>query len=433
MSAGSTRETRSISIVAAEGSGLAPRYRHVRAQSEAIARPLAIEDYVVQSMPDVSPTKWHLAHTTWFFETFVLARFASTYQPIDPRYGYLFNSYYEAVGARHPRLERGLLSRPTVAEIYDYRAHVDRAMASLLERASPSVLEEVASLVELGIQHEEQHQELMLTDLKHVLGRNPLRPAYGGAIQSTVTERETEPLRFHDQPGGLVSIGHDGPGFAFDNETPRHRVFLRPCRLADRLVTNGEYLAFIEAGGYARPEFWLSDGWAAVQARGWQAPHYWERAGTGWCEYTLAGLVPLARSVPVTHVSYYEADAYARFAGVRLPTEAEWEASAARHPISGNFVESGIAHPRPAPLGEGISQLFGDAWEWCASAYLAYPGYRPWAGAVGEYNGKFMSNQFVLRGGSCATPGPHIRATYRNFFPPDARWQFTGIRLAEDV
>jgi len=432
MSAGSSRETRSNSKAVGEGQAPARRYHSVRAQSEALARPLAVEDYVVQSMPDVSPTKWHLAHTTWFFETFVLARFAPSYEPLEPRYGYLFNSYYESVGARHPRPERGMLSRPTVAETYDYRAHVDRAMGALFGRAGSAVLEEAASLIELGLQHEEQHQELMLTDLKHVLGRNPLRPAYGSAAPMP-PEHEVQALRFFDQPGGLISIGHEGPEFAFDNETPRHRVFLRPYRLADRLVTNGEFLAFIEAGGYSRPEFWLSDGWATLQAHGWQAPLYWERADSGWFEYTLAGGAPLMHSAPVSHVSYYEADAYSRFAGARLPTETEWEAVAARQPTSGNFVERRHYHPSAAPDDDGVRQLYGDAWEWTGSAYLAYPGYRPWAGAVGEYNGKFMSNQFVLRGGSCATPERHVRATYRNFFPPDARWQFTGIRLAEDA
>jgi ergothioneine biosynthesis protein EgtB len=415
------------------GGALGGRYAAIRARSEALAAPLAVEDQVVQSMPDVSPTKWHLAHTSWFFETFVLERFVPGYRTHDARYRYLFNSYYEGVGSRHPRPERGLLSRPTVAEIRAYRARIDAAMGDLLAQPAART-SEVADLVELGLQHEEQHQELILTDLKHVLGRNPLRPAYGGAPAARASGAAAGPLAFHELPGGLVSIGHDGAGFAFDNETPRHRVHISPHRLAERLVTNGEYLAFIEAGGYRRAEFWLSDGWAAVTGRGWCAPLYWERDGDRWAEYTLRGLAPVDPAAPVCHVSYYEADAFARFAGGRLPTEAEWETAAARQPLGGNLLESGAFHPRPAGQdGHGIAQLYGDVWEWTASAYLAYPGFRPWPGAVGEYNGKFMSGQFVLRGGSCATPTAHVRASYRNFFPPDARWQFSGIRLAEEA
>jgi len=428
-----SRETRPVEPDLTALREVGARYRVIRQRSEALAAPLAVEDYVVQSMPDVSPTKWHLAHITWFFETFVLAKFAPRYRPLDPRYNYLFNSYYETIGARHPRPERGLLSRPTVEETYAYRAHVDRAIEELVSACPPASVPELLPLIELGLQHEEQHQELMVTDLKHVLGRNPLRPTYGGARQRPTRGTNQRPLRFIEQPGGLVSIGHDGPGFTFDNETPRHRVFLGAYRLGDRLITNGEYLAFIEGGGYGRPELWLSEGWAAVQSRGWQAPLYWERAGDGWAEYTLAGLSPLDPAAPVTHVSYYEADAFARFAGKRLPTETEWESAAARLPVTGEFMESGAFHPGAAPIEEGLSQIYGDVWEWTGSAYLAFPGYRPWEGAVGEYNGKFMSNQFVLRGGSCATPRTHIRPTYRNFFPPDARWQFSGIRLAEDA
>jgi ergothioneine biosynthesis protein EgtB len=411
---------------------ISARYRKVRAQSEALCTTLEPEDYVVQSMPDVSPTKWHLAHISWFFETFILGRFTNTYRVFHPGFGYLFNSYYEAAGPRHPRPERGLLTRPTVAEVYAYRAHVDTAMQAFIETGADDAFAEAAALIELGLHHEQQHQELMLTDIKHSLGCNPLYPAF--AERTLQAAPAPGPLAFLDMPGGIVRLGHDGDGFAFDNETPRHRVLIEPYRLADRLVTNAEYLEFIEAGGYRKPEYWLSDGWATVQARGWTAPLYWERRAAGWDEFTLTGMAPLDLAAPVCHVSYYEADAYARFRAKRLATEAEWEAAAAALPIAGNFVESGAFHPRPPePAGEaGLQQVYGDLWEWTASAYLPYPGFKPLPGAVGEYNGKFMCNQFVLRGGSCATPANHIRPTYRNFFPPDARWQFSGIRLAED-
>ncbi|MGD9538004.1 MAG: ergothioneine biosynthesis protein EgtB [Alphaproteobacteria bacterium] len=409
----------------------AARFREVRAQSEALCATLEPEDYVVQSMPDASPTKWHLAHVSWFFETFVLGRFADSYRVFHPGFGYLFNSYYEGAGPRHPRPERGLLTRPTVAEVYAYRAHVDAAMLAFIDKGAEAALAEAAPLIELGLNHEQQHQELLLTDIKHGLGCNPLRPAFADAKPHAAPAQG--PLAFIDMPGGIVRLGHGGEGFAFDNETPRHRVLVEPYRLADRLVTNAEYLEFIEAGGYGKPEFWLSDGWATVQARGWGAPLYWERRDKGWEEFTLAGMAALDPAAPVCHVSYYEADAYARFRGKRLATEAEWEAAAASAPIMGNFAESGAFHPRAAAgKATGLRQLYGDVWEWTASAYLAYPGFKPLPGAVGEYNGKFMCNQFVLRGGSCATPADHIRPTYRNFFPPDARWQFSGIRLAED-
>lgn len=410
---------------------IAAQYNVIRAASEALCASLEPEDYVVQSMPDVSPTKWHLAHVSWFFETFVLARFQPSYRPYHPGFAYLFNSYYEGAGARHPRPKRGLLTRPTVAETYAYRAHVDRAMLDLMADAPDPAFGDAATLIELGLNHEEQHQELMLTDIKHVFGCNPLRPVFAKSEKAVPVASER--LGFAGFPGGVVGLGHGGEGFAFDNETPRHRVLLGAYRLADRLVTNGEYLEFIVADGYKRPELWLADGWDAVKSRGWVAPLYWEQQRGGWAEFTLAGLLPLDLDASVCHVSYYEADAYARFRAKRLPTEAEWEAAAAALPIAGNFVESRVFHPRPAGEGSGLRQMFGDLWEWTASAYLAYPGFRPWPGAVGEYNGKFMVNQFVLRGGSCATPVRHIRPTYRNFFPPDARWQFTGIRLAEDA
>jgi len=404
-------------------------YRAVRRATEALCAPLVAEDYVVQAMPDVSPAKWHLAHTTWFFETFVLVPYVSGYEPLDARYHHLFNSYYESVGRPFPRPARGHLSRPTVAEVYAYRAHVDKAMSTLLE-GDPGGRSDLDAIVELGLNHEQQHQELIVTDVKYNLGINPLAPAYQtGAIPRA---RRSPALTFVDVAGGRVAIGHDGAGFAFDNERPRHDVWLKPYRLASRLVTNGEYMEFMEAGGYGRPELWLSDGWATVQAQGWEAPLYWQRADGEWRSFTLAGVDAVDEHAPVVHVSYYEADAYARWREARLPTEAEWEHAARDRAVTGNFVESGILHPVTADDAE-LAQLFGDAWEWTQSAYAPYPGFRPLPGAVGEYNGKFMVSQLVLRGGSCATPQSHVRATYRNFFPPGARWQFTGIRLAGDA
>lgn len=408
------------------------RYAVVRDATEALAAPLSAEDQTVQSMPDVSPTKWHRAHTTWFFETFLLAPHLPGYRPFDPAYGYLFNSYYEAVGSRHPRPERGLLSRPGIAEIARYRAHVDAAMAELLadlDGSRPRLL----ALVELGLQHEQQHQELVLMDIKHVLSLHPLQPIYHAvALSDPVT---APPLVWHDVAGGLRQIGHDGAGFAFDNETPRHRVWLEPFRLASRLVTCGEYAEFIAAGGYRRAEFWLSDGWAAVQQQGWTAPLYWREEEGGWTLFTLAGRRPVHPAEPVVHVSFYEADAFARWAGKRLPAEAEWEVAAVEGgiPLDGNLCRRGATlHPEPA-RGGGFMQMVGDVWEWTASPYTAYPGFRPVAGAIGEYNGKFMSNQMVLRGGAAVTPAGHVRLTYRNFFPPASRWVFGGIRLAEDA
>ncbi|MGV3724461.1 MAG: ergothioneine biosynthesis protein EgtB [Actinomycetota bacterium] len=404
-------------------------YREVRALSEALCRPLATEDYVVQSMPDVSPPKWHLAHTTWFWETFLLIPNAPAYRPFDPRYGYLFNSYYEAVGDRHPRAERGLLSRPTVAETYAYRAHVDEAMHRLLETALD---EPTRALIELGLNHEQQHQELLITDLKHILGANPLRPAYLESAQAT--DVPAPEMRWLSYPGGLLTIGRQGGGFAFDNESPRHQVYALPYRLASRLVTNGEYLQFMSDGGYNRAELWLSEGWATVQQQRWRAPLYWETRDDEWWSYTLGGLRRVSRSEPVCHVSYFEADAFARWAGKRLPTEFEWESAAAEVEPVGNLLDAKRLHVGVAENGLSTpAQLFGDVWEWTASPYVAYPGFRPASGAVGEYNGKFMCNQYVLRGGSCATPPGHVRATYRNFFPPAARWQFSGLRLADEA
>ena len=378
-------------------------------------------------MPDVSPPKWHLAHTSWFFETFLLKPYYPDYRPFHPRFEYLFNSYYEGVGPRHPRPERGLLSRPTVEEVYAYRALVDRAMLRLLEDDRP----EVEPLLTLGINHEQQHQELLVTDIKYNFAVNPLGPEYRSS--RTQTGRTAPPLEWLRYDGGVREIGHDGSGFAFDNERPRHPVYLGSYRLASRLTTNGEYLRFIEDGGYSRASLWLSDGWRAVQERGWQAPLYWERRDAEWWTFTLAGMRPVDPREPVCHVSYYEADAFARWAGCRLPTEAEWEVAAAGVPVDGNLLDPARLHPAVAPPAAGNpAQLYGDVWDWTASPYSAYPGFRPAEGPVGEYNGKFMCNQLVLRGGSCATPPGHIRSTYRNFFPPEARWQFSGIRLAAD-
>jgi ergothioneine biosynthesis protein EgtB len=408
--------------------GLAARYRSVRARTEALARPLGAEDLTVQSMPDASPGKWHLAHTTWFFETFLLGAHEPGWRPVDARYGYLFNSYYEAVGARHPRPQRGLLTRPSLAEVQAYRAAVDERVARLLERG---LAPDAAAILELGLHHEQQHQELFLTDLQHAFSCNPLRPAYAAPLPPA--GRAAPPLAYVEYGGGLHALGHAGSGFAFDNEGPRHRVFVEPFALASRPVTAGEYLDFVADGGYRRPELWLSDGWAAVQANGWSAPLYWE--GEGEALFTLHGLRALAREEPVVHVSYYEADAYARWARARLPTEQEWEIAAVGAPVDGTFADGGRFHPAVAPPGDAGGrpvQLLGDVWEWTASAYAPYPRYRPAAGALGEYNGKFMSGQMVLRGGSCATPAGHVRPTYRNFFPPAARWQFSGIRLATE-
>jgi ergothioneine biosynthesis protein EgtB len=400
---------------------LKDRYPRVRALSEALARPLSHEDQCVQSMPDASPTKWHLAHTTWFFERMVLAG-RDGYCAFDPNYDALFNSYYLGLGTPFLRAERGLLTRPGVDEILAYRRHVDTAMADTFDDP------QLRATIALGLHHEQQHQELLLTDIKHALSRNPLLPAFHAAALGAVAA--PPPLAWLDHPGGLVEIGYDGAGFAFDNERPRHRVLLQPFRLASRLATCGDYLAFIEDGGYERPEFWLSDGWALSRRESWQAPLYW-LAGEPRRIFTLAGARPLDPGEPVAHVSFYEAAAYAAWAGKRLPTEFEWEAVAQTVPLKGRFLDASVLHPRGADGGIP-AQMFGDAWQWTRSAYDPYPGFRPFQGAAAEYNGKFMIGQIVLRGGSCATPQDHVRASYRNFFPPAARWQFSGIRLAED-
>ena len=404
------------------------RYQQVRSWSVKLCEPLERDDYGVQTMPDVSPPKWHLAHTTWFFEAFLLQPHSRDYPLFHDRYGYLYNSYYEAVGDRHPRPQRGLLSRPTVPEIYQYRAHVDSWMERFLAQLDPG--SSLWDLVELGLHHEQQHQELLLTDIKHILAVNPLFPVYHPGSNPTTPQPPAPPLTWHEHPGGLMDIGHDpAEGFAFDNESPRHRVYVEAFTLGSRLITNGEYLAFMEAGGYQHAHYWLSEGWFRVNQEQWRSPLYWHWRDGAWWLMTLQGLKPLPLDEPVSHVSYFEADAYATWRGCRLPTEAEWELVARDQPQVGNFVETQAFHPRVAQ-GEGLQQLYGDVWEWTQSAYLPYPGFKVAPGAIGEYNGKFMCNQMVLRGGSCATSQSHIRPTYRNFFPPDARWQFTGIRLA---
>ena len=417
--------------ISASRSDLATSYTTVRRMSEALSRSLAPDDYGLQAMPDVSPAKWHLAHTTWFFETFLLKTFLSGYQPYHPQFEYLFNSYYEQVGTPFPRTNRALLSRPTVEDVFRYRVQVDEAMLSLLATAEEEHWPEVSARATLGCQHEEQHQELFLTDIKYNFFINPLKPAYCGEL-SVAPPGVGAALKWIEQPGGTLEIGHDGADFAFDNEGPRHRTLLSSYALASRLVTNGEFLEFIMAGGYQRPEYWLSDGWRTARERQWEAPLYWEKADGQWWLFTLAGRRALNENEPVCHVSFYEADAYARWAGQRLPNEAEWEVIAQQQDVRGNLRDAGYLHPVPASPGIEPLQLFGDTWEWTSSAYAPYPGYRPAAGALGEYNGKFMVNQLVLRGGSCVTPAGHIRASYRNFFYPADRWQFTGIRLADN-
>jgi len=387
-------------------SGLAEHYRAVRGHMEQLAAALSPEDQCVQSMPDASPAKWHRAHTTWFFEEFVLRPNLPDYVPFDPAFRFLFNSYYEAVGERHPRPARGLITRPGAEEVGAYRRHVDDAMARLLTERE----QDVAGLVTLGLQHEQQHQELLVTDMMHAFAQSPLTPAVLPGWREPVVA--SGPARFVELPGGIVAVGHDGTGFAFDNETPCHEALLRPYRLADRLVRNADWLAFIEDGGYRTTALWMSEGWSAVQSEGWQAPFYWRAGEAGWRQVGPGGLAPLELAAPVRHVSWYEADAYARWAGARLPTEFELEAAAGH---------------------DAIHELQGHAWQWTGSAYLPYPGFRPAEGAIGEYNGKFMINQMVLRGGSLATPPGHARPTYRNFFPAGTRWQFTGLRLAQDV
>lgn len=430
----STARRSGVVASATERRILAERYRTVRAGSAALCEPLSPEDFVIQSMPDASPAKWHLAHTTWFFEEFVLGASDPAYAFHDDHFRFLFNSYYNAIGPMHTRSERGLLSRPTVEQVLAYRACVDERMGAFLE--DPDAPQDLLRVSLLGLHHEQQHQELLLTDLKHLFFCNPLLPAYtAGTAESP---RSPSALSFKSFGGGLIEIGHAGGGFCFDNELPRHRTYTEPFRLARRAVTNGEFLEFVHSGGYDNAAHWLSDGWATVQQQGWRRPLYWSPGLDQ--EFALTGLRELNPHSPVCHLSYYEADAFARWAGARLPTEAEWELAATDAPGGGNFLEQHQWHPQPAspftPASDTDSpllQMFGDVWEWTQSAYAPYPGFSAESGALGEYNGKFMVNQLVLRGGSCATPTTHIRPTYRNFFNPAARWQFTGLRLADST
>jgi ergothioneine biosynthesis protein EgtB len=411
---------------------LVARYSQTRRVTESLCEPLTVEDLVVQSMPDASPARWHLAHTTWFFETFVLSRWKSDYQPVCADYQVLFNSYYNGVGEQFPRARRGLLTRPTVAEVIQYRRTIDERVVQLLPGLGEADAEEAARIVELGINHEQQHQELLLTDVKHMFSCNPLLPAYRTAPAGSAG-RNLPPSGWCAHSGGLVQIGHRGPTFAFDNERPLHTVFLQPFETQRRLVTAGEYLQFMNERGYSRPELWLSLGWSIKCEQKWSSPLYWVQRDGDWWQFTLDGLRPVRLDEPVCHVSYFEADAFARWSGARLLTEAEWEHVAIGTNFKGHFLESQRLHPGPAgDDSDGMLQMYGEVWQWTASPYTPYPGYVAPSGALGEYNGKFMCNQYVLRGGSCVTPASHIRITYRNFFPPDARWQFTGCRLARD-
>ncbi len=416
---------------------LALDFERVRSQTEMLAKPLSAEDCQLQSMPDASPAKWHLAHLTWFFETFILEKYEGNFKPFDASFRVLFNSYYNGIGDKHPRAQRGLISRPTLGEVLAYRQAVDQRMLTVLGEHPYD--DELAQLITLGLHHEQQHQELLLTDIKHAFAMNPAKPAYAKRwpLSSTAPQRAT----WHGYEGGLVEHGFDiarDGNFAFDNETPRHRTFIAPFELASRLVTNGDFLAFMTDGGYQRPELWLSLGWDWVQAGQHSLPLYWQQLDDGYQNYTLQGMVDVDPNTPACHLNYFEADAFARWSNARLPTEFEWEFAASQLPKPGghgNFVENAAFHPLPIQHAnsEHPSQMFGDVWEWTQSNYNPYPGYKPWEGLVGEYNGKFMCNQFVLRGGSCATPQSHMRASYRNFFPPDARWQFSGLRLARDA
>lgn len=410
---------------------LLDRYTDVRKRSLDLCEPLEIEDFGLQAMPEVSPARWHLAHTSWYFETFVLKFVDPAYELFDPAYHHLFNSYYNGVGVPYPRPQRGCLSRPTTAEVFRYRQAVDAAMQARLSGLA-SMQESLLLRLELGLHHEQQHQELILTDLKYCFSLNPLQPAYRPDLPRPPQVQAKAGLEFSGFAAGTYEIGHASSDFAFDNETPRHRVYLEAFRIADAPVSNAEYLEFILDGGYQRAELWLSDGWAEVQSQGWQAPLYWLHQGEHYRVFTLGGLRDLDLEAPVSHVSFYEADAYARWSGRRLPTEAEWEVAAGTQNLDGNFLESGFLEPL-AGSGTGPRQFFGDVWEWTASSYSAYPGYRPFAAELGEYNGKFMSGQMVLRGGSSVTASDHIRPSYRNFFYPRDRWQFSGIRLAEDA
>lgn len=411
---------------------LIERFKTIRNFSHRLVAPLEKEDFVIQAMENASPVKWHLAHVSWFYETFVLDKAIPDYQSLHPQYAYIFNSYYLQTGEPHARSKRGLLSRPTVEQVFVYREYVDNQILDVLDRATEEELSEFGPIIEIGNHHEQQHQELMLTDFKYMFAQNPLYPKYKELELPQGSKPES--LNWISFEEGIYNIGSKGDEYTYDNEHPRHRKFLEPFELGDRLITNGEFMEFMADEGYNRTELWLDDGWATVNKNNWNAPLYWIQKDGEWYHYTLGGLRKVNPNEPVTHVSYYEADAFARWAGARLPTEAEWEVAAGDKPYKGNFVESENYHPRPLQDNKtGLKQMYGDVWEWTMSAYEPYPGYEPLPGALGEYNGKFMCSQYVLRGGSCATSKTHIRKTYRNFFYPDARWQFNGIRLARTV
>ncbi|MBO6522640.1 MAG: ergothioneine biosynthesis protein EgtB [Balneolaceae bacterium] len=404
------------------------QFKKVRDFTHYLVEPLETEDFVIQPMESASPAKWHLAHTSWFFETFVLGKFQPDFESLHPQYAYFFNSYYLQTGVPFTRAKRGLLSRPTVKEVFEYRAYVNEQMESFINNSNEGIWSEVASVIEIGNHHEQQHQELILTDLKFLLAQNPLLPVYREA--EPVKSKPANPINWISFEEGLIEVGNKGNEFTYDNEHPHHRTFVQDFELADRLVTNDEYLEFMNSGGYEESRYWLDEGWSAVQREGWKAPLYWFKREGKWMQFTLSGVRPVDSGEPVTHISYYEADAYARWKGCRLPTEQEWEHACGNLEIEGNFVDEDHFHPVAVSSKKGLKQMFGDTWEWTMSSYSPYPNYKPLPGALGEYNGKFMANQYVLRGGSCATSQSHIRKTYRNFFHADARWQFSGIRLA---
>ena len=429
------RHRTNTAILETTSNDLNKRLQRSRSLSIELAAPLSQEDQCVQAMPDASPTKWHLAHTTWFYETFILKQYLSDYKVFNEDFHYCFNSYYEAEGPRHPRPSRGLLTRPSHGDVMAYRAHVDEALDKLVSTPALEATSDLPALIELGINHEQQHQELLLTDILALFAASPLYPAYRDRTEAPRAVAQPPVNSSTEYQGGIVEIGYSGDEFHFDCESPRHQALLRPFRIANRLVTNGEWLDFMSDGGYQRAEHWLSDGWATVKTENWSAPGYWlERDGI-WYQMTLNGLKPIDRTAPVSHVSYFEADAFASWSGKRLPTEQEWEHAMASQPMRGNMLESG--NLTPVPVGEAASdtpaQAFGDVWEWTASPFSPYPGFKTASGAVGEYNGKFMCGQYILRGASCVTPTGHSRATYRNFFYPQQRWQFMGLRLAEDL
>lgn len=409
---------------------IADKYNEIRAFTEYLVEPLETEDFVIQAMENTSPTKWHLAHTSWFFETFVFKKFKPNFESLHPQYAYLFNSYYLQTGVPFKRSSRGLLSRPTVKEVFTYRAYVNEQMDAFIKNCDKDTWNEAAKVIEIGMNHEQQHQELILTDIKYLLAQNPLLPLY--REKPALMSGEVEPINWITFDEGTVEIGNEGNEFTYDNEHPRHKTYVQNFELADRLITNKEFIEFMEDGGYSRSELWLDEGWAKVNSEEWEAPLYWFKRDGEWFNFTFAGAHKVVLDEPVTHISYFEADAFARWKGVRLPTEQEWEFACGNKNIEGNFVGNGEFHPIPVSENDkGLKQMYGDAWEWTSSSYAAYPGYKPLPGALGEYNGKFMANQYVLRGGSCATSKSHIRKTYRNFFHTNARWQFTGIRLAK--